>query len=76
MASASKIKSITANNFTYSIDDNFPNTGFIGANFKINIDNDKNVIWKTDSNWIKVDNNGIVTILEKPSPEKTKQPLQ
>ncbi|MEA1062911.1 hypothetical protein [Erwinia sp. HR93] len=72
MASASKIKSITANNFTYSIDDNFPNTGFIGANFKINIDNDKNVIWKTDSNWIKVDNNGIVTILEKPSPEKNK----
>ncbi|UBX50823.1 inverse autotransporter beta domain-containing protein [Providencia alcalifaciens] len=56
----------------FSINDGFPNTGFIGAQFQITVPIGKptDYDWEVDIDWLSINKEGIVTMLRKPTPIK------
>ncbi|KAL1506461.1 hypothetical protein ABEB36_005824 [Hypothenemus hampei] len=70
----SDIRNVTANNHTFNVESGFPTIGFKGAEFKINIRKglpDEKLNFSSNRNWVKVNNDGIVTIIEQPDTRKT-----
>ena len=64
-------KIITIENpHTFSVNDGFPNTGFVGASFQITvpIGQPTDYDWSVDIDWLSIDDKGVVTMLRKPTP--------
>ena len=63
-----RFTSITVNGATFSTTKGFPQTGFVGAQFTLNVGtgsaSDYN--WTSDATWIQV-NNGVVSFVSEPS---------
>ncbi|WP_323084297.1 invasin domain 3-containing protein [Providencia alcalifaciens] len=57
---------------TFSVNDKFPHTGFVGAQFQIIVPIGKQTDynWSVDIDWLSIDEQGIVTMLRKPTPIK------
>ncbi|HHR6131152.1 TPA: inverse autotransporter beta domain-containing protein [Providencia alcalifaciens] len=57
---------------TFSVNDEFPHTGFVGAQFQIIVPIGKQTDykWSVDIDWLSIDEQGIVTMLRKPTPIK------
>ncbi|HHL2498363.1 TPA: inverse autotransporter beta domain-containing protein [Yersinia enterocolitica] len=67
---------INVNNYRFSMNEGFPSTGFVGANFQFEINNsttlNSSYIWTSNQpDWVKVDNNGKVEFIVEPSNKNT-----
>ncbi|MFV8147941.1 hypothetical protein ACNQ1H_28935, partial [Enterobacter cloacae complex sp.6722787] len=56
----------------FSENDEFPHTGFAGAQFQIiaPIGKQTDYDWSVDIDWLSIDKEGIVNLLRKPTPIK------
>lgn len=63
---------INVNNYTFSMNEDFPSTGFVGANFQFEINTvttlNSSYVWTSSQpDWVDVDNNGNVKFIAEPS---------
>ncbi|MGG4665312.1 hypothetical protein, partial [Providencia vermicola] len=61
---------IIAQSHSFSMSDEFPNTGFKGAKFQITvpIGQQTDYDWSVDIDWLSIDDKGVVTMRHKPIP--------
>ncbi|ROP59585.1 hypothetical protein EDF81_2398 [Enterobacter sp. BIGb0383] len=60
---------VTANGYTFNVNDGFPTTAFKNAEFKINVNDNggsDKYIFTSNRTWVDVDGNGVVTIIDEP----------
>ncbi|ELO1776180.1 Ig-like domain-containing protein [Vibrio fluvialis] len=61
---AVEIANISVNGYVFSTEAGFPSTGFIGAQYTLNVSDDaENYVWSSNADWVIVDDLGKVSLI-------------